>query len=227
MRKLIVSIFTLLVITSFHSCSFATKEDKNPEVSTLEELITANKVVQVEERDSTVMHTLAMLDDSLYYSKRQLSIYQSSANGVEEKDPSKYTVKNEIRLKNVYSGKIYLSDTVSSASAILMDKNHNIILNNVCYEAPSYLTKRLVYSADMGNGFVAIEQQAVSLGKELPEFDESIVYKWTNGRLPSMHKMFYYELEGQKFKSIGSECYRINGNPKYFYQARLGILKMK
>lgn len=227
MKKLIPSIFAFLLITSFHSCSFATKEDGKSEVSTLEELIAANKVLQVEAWDSTVMHTIAMLTDSLYYSKRQLHIFQPSGNGEKEKDPTTYTVKNEVRLKNVYNGKTYLSDTVSSGSVILIDKNHNIILNDVLYVAPSYSAKRGVDSASIGNGFVDMELQKVELKNELPEFDESTVYEWTNGRLPSFHKMFYYELDGQKFTSLGSECYRINSDPKYFYQARFGILKMK
>ncbi|MFD2556204.1 hypothetical protein [Sphingobacterium tabacisoli] len=227
MKKLVVVILMLSVITFFHSCSLVGREDRNPEVSTLEELIAVNKVLQVEERDSAVMHTLAMLTDSLYYSKRQLSVFQPVAIEEDHKTPANYTVKNEIRIKNVYNGKTYLSDTVGSASTILMDKSRNIIVNNVLYVAPSYSKKKILDSASIGNAFTDMEQQSIKLEQELPEFDESIVYRWTNGRIPSFHKMFYYELEGQKFKSLGNECYRINSSPKYFYQARFGILKMK
>lgn len=63
--------------------------------------------------------------------------------------------------------------------------------------------------------------------KKLNEFDESVIYKWTNtGRLGTMHEMFYYQLGGKKFKST-SECYLIAENGNYFYNGKLGILKIK
>lgn len=225
-KELFASIFAFLFVMTLHSCSFATKEDQHPDVPTLEELISTNKVVAVEALDSTVMHTIKMLSDSLYYSKRQLHFFQESNNG-DQKATTNYSIGNEFHLKNIYSGKTYVLDTLNSDSTILMDNNRNVIIGGFLYAAPDYAVKQKVDSAASKNGFTEIGELALALKNKLPEFDESIVYKWTNGRLPNFHKIYYYELDGQKFRSFGSECYGINSNPTYFYNARLGILKMK
>lgn len=225
MKKLIPSIFMVLSMISLHSCSFVPKEDRHVDVSTLEELIDAGKVTRVEVLDSTVMHTIEMLSDSLYYSKRQLHFFQESNKG-DQKAATNYSIGNEYQLKNIYNGKTYVRDTVDSDSKMLMDNNWNIIAGDFLYTSPGY-AKQQVDRTISQSGFVAIEERAITLKNVLPEFDESVVDKWTNGRLPSFRKTYYYELEGHKFKSSGSECYRINSNPKYFYHARLGILKMK
>ncbi|SDD26834.1 hypothetical protein [Niabella drilacis] len=227
MKELFPLIFAFLLIISLHSCSLATKEDQHPGVSTLEELIGANIVIQVEALDSTVMHTIKMLSDSLYYSKRQLLFFQDPKNKDAQKNATGYSIGNELRLKNVYGSKTYVVDTVNSDSTILMDKNRNIIIGDFLYAAPDYAVKQKMDSATSKNGFTNIGELAMELKNELPEFDQSIVYKWTNGRLPGFNKIYYYELNGQRFKSLGSECYRINSDPKYFYNARFGILKMK
>ncbi|GGG88948.1 hypothetical protein GCM10007415_23800 [Parapedobacter pyrenivorans] len=227
MKELIHSIFGVLIIISLHSCSLATKEDQHPDIPTLEELVRTKKVIQVEALDPTVMHTVKMLDDSLYYSKKQLHFFQDSNNKEPQKNAAEYRIGNEFQLKNLFNGKTYVADTVSSDSKILMDKNRNIIAGGFLYAAPDYAVKQKIDSAASEKGFTEIGEVAVELKNELPEFDESIVYQWTNGRLPNFDKIYYYELDGQKFKSFDSECYRINSNPNYFYNARFGILRMK
>lgn len=227
MKKVISSFPLLFIILSISSCSFAPKEDQHPDVATLDELIAANKVEVVEEIDSTLMHTLRMWNDSLYYSKKQLHVVQEVATEEGQKSMGITTIKNEFQLKNIYTGKTYILDTVPSTSEILADKNQHLILNNILYLAPTYAVKERADSTTIQNGFTAIDQKVEDLKTALPEFDESIVYKWTNGRLPSYHEIFYYELDGQRFKTLGSECYRINSNPKYFYNSRIGIMKIK
>ena len=225
-KELFPSIFAFLLIITFHSCSLATKEDQHPDVPTLEELISRNKVIQIEALDLTVMHTIGMLSDSIYFSKRQLHFSPGSNNG-DQKATTNYSIGNEFHLKNVYSGKTYVLDTVNSDTKILMNNKRNVIIGGFQYAAPDYAVKQKVDSATSKIGFTEIGELVVKLKNELPEFDECVVYKWTNGKLPSFHKIYYYELDGRKFKSFGNECYRINSNHTYFYNSRLGILKMK
>lgn len=219
------NIITLLLanIFLFQAC---THNDRHPDIPTLEKLIENGEVIFIEKKDPvSLLPFITFFSDSVYYKQFQHhGVSESSDLGNNQKTVPDVTIENSFELKNINNGKIYISRRINSKSPVLINEKNDIILDNVIFLAPDYITKTKVDTV------VAREITAIKPGerlKVLDEFDKSVIYKWTNtGRLGTIHKLFYYQLDGKKFKTE-SECYLITENGEYFYNDRLGILKIK
>jgi len=221
MRNLI----TLLLATAFlfHSC---TNKDKHPDVLTLEKLIENGEVIFIEKKDSVSLFPfITFLSDSVYLTQMPHHNYSETKNpGSNEKTATEVSIKNSFALKNVFNGKTYHSETLDSKSSLSINENNDLIINDIMFLAPDYNSKiKADTTAARNIADVKMDEKL----KKPNEFDESIIYKWTNtGRLGTMHEMFYYQFGGKKFKST-SECYLITENGNYFYNGKLGILQIK
>ncbi|SMC36985.1 hypothetical protein SAMN04488524_0009 [Pedobacter africanus] len=218
-------LITLLgaVVLLFQSC---TSKDKHPDVLTLEKLIENGEVIFIEKKDSVSLSPfITFLNDSVYLTQTSHHNYSETKNsGSNEKTATEVSIKNSFALKNVFNGKTYHSETLHSKSLVSINKNNDVIINDVMFLAPDYTSKK---PADTAFAKKTTDIKADEKLNELDEFDKSIIRKWTNtGRLGTMHEMFYYQLGGKKFKST-SECYLITENGNYFYNSKLGILKLK
>lgn len=204
-------------------CLSCTK-DKHPDVLTLKQLIEKGDIVVVEKRDSTLSHTISFINDSIYLSKKQHFIYLSDKSSHDNvKKEADYDIKNSIELKNMINGKTYLTDTIDSGSSVLIDNKGDLLINNTVFASPGYSTIKSADSSKVKD-YKDIETSAKAL-TILDEFDESIIYKWTNtGKLGNLHDLFYFQINGTKFKST-TECYLIRN--KYFYNSKYGVLKFK
>lgn len=221
MRNLII----LLLATAFlfHSC---TSKDKHPDVLTLEKLIENGEVIFIEKKDSVSLFPfITFLNDSVYLTQTPHHNYSETKNpDSNEKKATDLSIKNNFALKNVFNGKTYLSETLDSKSSVFINEKHDFIIKDIMFLAPDYNSKiKADTTAARNIADVKMDEKL----KKLNEFDESIIYKWTNtGRLGTMHEMFYYQFGGKKFKST-SECYLITENGNYFYNGKLGILQIK
>lgn len=221
MRNLITLLFATAFI--FQSC---TSKDKHPDVLTLEKLTENGDVIFIEKKDSVSLFPfITFLNDSVYLTQTPHHNYsESKTQGRNEKTAIEVVIKNSFALKNIFQGKTYLSKTLDSKSSVFINEKNNLIINDVMFLAPDYSSK---IKADTISAQNIIDVKMDEKLKKLNEFDESIIYKWTNtGRLGTMHEMFYYQFGGKKFKST-SECYLITENGNYFYNSKLGILKVK
>lgn len=220
MKKL----FTIfLAAFLFLSC---TSEDKHPNVLTLEKLIENGEVICIEKKDSvSLLPLITFLNDSIYFTQTQAHTYPESPGiSTNEKTVTDIAIKNSVELKNVFNGKKYISVTIDSKTLVSVNEKNDIIINDVVFLAPDYSSKRTADTTFTKEINTIKNEEKL---KKLNEFDERIIYKWTNkGRLGTMHEMFYYQLDGKKFKSE-SECYLITENGNYFYNNKLGILKFK
>lgn len=215
----------LFFITAFllQSC---TSEDKHPNVPILEKLIKNGEVVFVEKKDSVSLQPfITFVNDSVYVVQTQQQVSADTKNiKSNEKAVTDVVIKNSIAIKNVISGKTYLSETVDSKYTIRINEKNDVIINDAMFLAPGYTTK---VKADTTFAKNITDINVDEKLKKLKEFDKSITTKWTNtNRLGTMHKLFYYQLGERKFKSA-SECYLITENGNYFYNGKLGILKIK
>ncbi|MEQ7802069.1 hypothetical protein ABDJ41_19895 [Pedobacter sp. ASV1-7] len=216
---------TLLLATAFlfHSC---TSKDKHPDVLTLEKLIENGEVIFIEKKDSVSLFPyITFLSDSVYLTQMPHHNYSETKNpGSNGKTATDVSIKNSFALKNVFNGKTYLSETLDSKSSVYINEKNDFIIKDIMFLAPDYNSK--IKADTIATRNIADVKMDEKL-KKLNEFDESIIYKWTNtGRLGTMHEMFYYQIGGKKFKST-TECYLITENGNYFYNGKLGILKIK
>ncbi|OJX32668.1 MAG: hypothetical protein BGO86_10435 [Chryseobacterium sp. 36-9] len=219
MKKL--SLFFLITASLFQSC---TSKDKHPNVLTLEKLIENGEVVFVEKKDSVSLQPfITFVNDSVYVVQTQEQVSADTKNiKSNEKAVKDVVIKNSITIKNVISGKTYLSETVDSKYPIRINKKNDVIIDDAMFLAPDYTTK---VKADTTFAKNITDIKVDEKLKKLKEFDKSITTKLTNtGRLGTMHKLFYYQRGERKFKST-SECYLIIENGNYLYNNRLGILK--
>ena len=224
-RTTMDKLFTIFLATAFlfQSC---TSEDKHPNVLTLEKLIENGKVIFIEKKDpGSLFPFITFVNDSVYLTQMPHHHYAETKNpGSNEKTAAELAIKNSFVLKNIFSGKTYISETVDSKSLVSINKKNDLIINDVMFLAPDYTSKK---PADTTSAQKITDISVEEKLKELDEFDESIIHKWTNtGRLGTMQEIFYYQLDGKKFKS-GSSCYLITENGNYFYNPKLGILKIK
>ena len=207
----------------FQSC---TGNDRHANVLTLEALIENGEVIVIEKKDSvTLRPVIAFLNDSIYCTQTQYHSYRETKNTKSKgKMVPEVVIENSFALKNIFSGITYISDTLDSQSPVFVNEKNDLMINDVLFLAPDYTSKRM---ADTIFTKKVIDIKVDTKLKELDEFDESVIYKWTNtGRLGTIHKMFYYQLNGRKFKSTSS-CYLIAESRNYFYNDKLGILKVR
>lgn len=221
MRNLITLLLAIAFL--FQSC---TSKDKHPDVVTLEKLIKNGEVIFIEKKDSVSLFPLiTFLNDSVYLTQMPHHNYSETKNpDSNQKTATEVSIKNSFALKNIFNGKTYLSKTLDSKSSVFINEKNDLIINDIMFLAPDYSSK---IKADTISAQHIIDVKIDEKLKKLNEFDESVIYKWTNtGRLGTMHEMFYYQLGGKKFKST-SECYLLTENGNYFYNGKLGILKIK
>lgn len=221
MKKLL----TLFWVTAFifQAC---TSEDKHPNVLSLEKLIENGEVVFIEKKDPvSLFPVITFLNDSVYLTQTQHHNYAESAGkGSDDKTVTDAVIANNFELKNILNGKTYVSQTVDSKFPVTINEKNDIVINDVAFLAPDYASKT---KADTSFAKHITDIKTDEKLKELNEFNQSIITEWTNtGRLGTMHEMFYYELDGKKFKSE-SACYLITEKGSYFYNGKLGILKIK
>lgn len=220
MKKLTTLFLAIAFI--FQSC---TSKDKHPDVLTLEKLIEKGDVIFIEKKDSTSLFPfITFLNDSVYLTQMPLHNYsETKSPGSNEKTATEVIIKNSFALKNVFNGKTYHSETLDSKSSVFINEKNDFIIKDIMFLAPDYNSKvKADTTAARNIADVKMDEKL----KKLNEFDESVIYKWTNtGRLGTMHEMFYYQIGGKKFKST-SECYLITENGNYFYNGKFGILKI-
>lgn len=215
---------SLLIFSGMLMVCLSCTKDKHPDVLTLKQVIEKGDIVVVEKRDSTLMHTLTFINDSIYLSQKQHFIDPSDKSSHDHiKKEADYVIKNSIEIKNLINRTTYLTDTLDSGSPVLMNKKGDLLINPTVFISPGYSTRRTADRTGL-KGYTDIETSSKVL-KMLDEFDESIIYKWTNtGKLGNLHDLFYFQINGMKFKST-TECYFIRNN--YFYNSKYGILKAK
>ncbi|MFA4870668.1 MAG: hypothetical protein WC623_20900 [Pedobacter sp.] len=219
MKKLTTLFFTALMLQS------CTSKDKHPDILTLEKLIENGEVIFIEKKDSVSLFPfITFLSDSVYLTQTPHHIYSETKNPESnEKTATEVSIKNNFALKNVFNGKTYHSEMLDSKSSVLINEKNDVIINDVMFLAPDYTSKK---PADTAFAKKTSDIKVDEKLNELDEFDKSIIHKWTNtGRLGTMHEIFYYQLDGKKFKSASS-CYLITENGNYFYNGKLGILKI-
>ncbi|MDR6786634.1 hypothetical protein ABIE26_005180 [Pedobacter africanus] len=221
MRNLIILLLAIAFL--FQSC---TSKDKHPDILTLEKLIENGEVIFIEKKDSVSLFPfITFLSDSVYLTQTPHHNYsETKTPGSNEKTATEVSIKNSFALKNVFNGKTYHSETLDSKSSVFINEKNDLIIKDIMFLAPDYNSKiKADTTAARNIADVKMDEKL----KKLNEFDESIIYKWTNtGRLGTMHEMFYYQFGGKKFKST-SECYLITENGNYFYNGKLGILQIK
>ncbi len=221
MRNLIVVLGAIVFL--FQSC---TSKDKHPDVLTLEKLIENGEVIFIEKKDSVSLFPfITFLNDSVYLTQTPHYNYSETKNsGSNEKTAPEVVINNSFELKNIFNGKTYISETVDSKLLVSINEKNDVIINDVMFLAPDYTSKK---PADTAFAKKTTDIKVDEKLNELDEFYKSIIHKWTNtGRLGTMHEIFYYQLDGKKFKSA-SACYLITENGNYFYNGNLGILKVK
>lgn len=200
-----------------------TSQDKHAEVATLEQLIKNGEIVFIEKKDPVSLSpNIIFLNDLVYATQTQQQIYAEKNTNADEKTVAGTTIKTHFSLKNIMNGKTYIIETVDPKSPVVINDKNDIIVNGMKLLAPGYTSKSKEDTV-VAKPITAITTEEKL--RELNQFDESVIHKWTNtGRLGNLHEIFYYEIDGKKFKSA-STCYLIKG--QYFYNVKLGILKLK
>lgn len=188
----------------------------------MEQLIKNREIVFIEKKDPVSLSpTIIFLNDSVYATQAQQQIYAEKNPNADEKTVAGTTIKSHFALKNIMNGKTYIAGTVDSKSPVTINDKNDIIVNGMKLLAPGYTSKSKEDTV-VAKPITAITTEEKL--RELNQFDESVIHKWTNtGRLGTLHEIFYYEIDGKKFKSA-STCYLIKG--QYFYNVKLGILKL-
>ena len=185
-RTTMNKLFKIFLATAFlfPSC---TSEDKHPDVLTLEKLIENGMVIFIEKKDPVSLFPfITFVNESVYLTQTPHHHYAATKTpGINEKTAAEVAIKNSFALKNIFTRKNYISETVDSKSLISINEKNDLIINEVMFIAPDYTSKK---PTDTTSAKKIADIKVDEKLKELDEFDESIIHKWTNtGRLGTMH----------------------------------------
>ena len=204
-----------------------TQKDKHPELITLKELVNNGTFEVIDPADSvTTAKSFIFINYSLYLVREYFMISEEKPlKNPDEKVVNDMSNYYRFELKNLRKQKSYFTDTISVGEFAGINKSTDVILNNTLYTAPKFDAKTVVDSTE-AKKFADLDQLKLQL-PEVFQFDERITYKCVNGgRLPTCYDMYYYELQGKKFKTT-SQSLAFPANPEYIYSYDFGILKLK
>jgi len=215
--------FLLLSLLSFLSC---TQQDKHPDVPTLDELVNSGKIKVLEENTDDAT-TITIINDSMLFSSKKIYKEEKDQHpaGPNDKKDIRYELRREFSIKNFESQKTYLAGEFSAKDNLQINARGDVLFSNNILPFPDYDKDWISATAADKQNFTPFDDLPNFHNGKLPEFEDKIRYKWSNGKLPSPHYLYYYTIGGLKFKYT-DECYLISKDKNYFHCPGKGVYKV-
>jgi hypothetical protein len=215
--------FLLLSLLLFLSC---TQQDKHPDVPTLDELVSFGKIKVLEENTDDAT-TITIINDSMLFSSKKIYKEEKEQHsaGPNDKKDIRYELRKGFSIKNFESQKIYLVGEFTAKNNLQINAKGDVLFNDNIMSFPDHDKDWISTTAADKQNFTPFDDLPNFHNGKLPEFEDKIRYKWSNGKLPSPHYLYYYTIGGLKFKST-DECYMINRDKSYFHCPGKGLYKV-